>query len=587
MIYFVTKNADYYRKSIDTNLFKDIIILDDSIDSFGLYYHLLGKKKILALDTETNGLDSYKNQILLTGIGDKNNQFMFDWTVNIKSIMEHFIKYQKIALGHNLKFDIKMLKTYTGIQLKKVYDTMLAEQRLYMKAGYEWGLAPLLERYLKKHIVKDTRNEFIGANLDTFKITAKQLYYLQGDLIDLFAVRKIQQTRIKKFRMEFLIYGIEFPLITIMAEAELEGFVLNKEKWLERVNKEKERRFELECLLDEEVRRLRDFKSLHLPEQSPHDPKVLLGGSKYNNIRKHNPLYDIFNNDGTTKEDDLFGEKAKTNAYIGSKAKAKKKINNAPNNVNYLSKLDIVTIFGALGEPLITTLETFKIPQLGALGKPINLGQFSLEESFLQKYVLQKPDSIMIPFLEMKMEHSKLCTAINTFGEAFIDKINPISGKLHTNFRQCFADTGRMQSGGGKSEPDKPNFQNIPAKPEYREAFGSDEDSSIISADYSGAELMVMCSHAQDTRLLELSEQDMHSHMATKCWRNIYFYRARQLGKAFGLDARNRTDVLVKQHTEYMELAKNYTVTKEMKAIRTSFKPMTFEKKFVEKCFDF
>lgn len=575
MIYFITENHEYYSKSIDNKIFPDIKVLPIDI-GIALYYHKLGKKKMLALDTETNGLDAFMNSILLTGIGDKNNQFIFDWTVNITGIMQHFVKYNKITLGQNLKFDIKMLKVETGVQLVKVYDTMIADQRLWMKSGYTWGLDALVLRYCNKTIIKSTRNEFIGANKNTFKVNATHLYYLKGDLIDLFEIRKKQQIKIKRFNMEFLIYGIEFPLITVIAETELEGFVLDVPKWLERIETEKKRKFELECLLDEEVRRLRDFVSIHLPEQCKVDPKIILSAGKYDNVRKHNPLYDVFNTDGTTTEENLFGEPARTNSYIGSKAKLKKKINAYPNNINYLSKVDVVKIFGALGEILITTAETFKVPQLNNLGKVIELNQFSLEESFLQKLILQKPNSIMIPFLEMKMEHSKLCTALNTFGENYIDKINPVTGKLHTIIRQCDADTSRMQSGGGKKEPDKINSQNIPAKNEYRNCFGVDKDSSVLSNDYSGAELIVMCSHAQDTRLLELSEQDMHSYMATKCWRNIYEYRARQLLKIFNINPNSKTDILIEEYNKYRDLMKTYTVTKEQKAIRNSFKPMTF-----------
>lgn len=573
MIYFITENHEYYNKSIDRKIFKDIQILEPKI-GINLYNTLLSKKRILALDTETNGLDPFMNSILLTGIGDRNNQFMFDWTVNVTSILEDFIKYNKVALGHNIKFDIKMLKVETGIQLTKVYDTMIADQRIWMKSGYFWGLDQLVQRYCNKAIVKSTRNEFIGANKDSFKITANHLYYLKGDLIDLFEIRKKQVEKIKRFSMEFLIYGIEFPLITIIAETELEGFTLDKEKWLERIEKEKERKFELECLLDEEVRRLRDFVSLH--GNTKIDPKVILSSGKYDNIRKHNPIYDVFKIDGTTTEMNLFGENARTNSYIGSKAKLKKKINSSPNNINYLSKPDVVKIFAGLGEVLITTLETFKVPQLDKDGKVIAVNQFSLEEAFLNKFILQKSNSIMIPFLTMKIEYGKLCVAINTFGENYINKINPITGKLHTIIRQTDADTGRMQSGGGKKDPDKINSQNIPAKNEYRNCFGGGEGYSILSNDYSGAELIVMCSHAQDSRLLELSQQDMHSYMATKCWRNIYAYRARNLLKAFNLDIRNKSSILIEEYNKYKNLLLTYTVSKEMKDIRTSFKPMTF-----------
>jgi DNA polymerase I-like protein with 3'-5' exonuclease and polymerase domains len=571
MIYFITNNVENYKKSFN-NVFTDIIILPEK-QGKQLYYQILGKIKVQALDLEATGLDAYIAQPLLYGLGNKQHQFMFDWTINITDIIEHISKHKIITLGHNIKYDIKLIKTNTNILLTRLYDTMVCDQRLWMKSGYGWSYEELVRRYCNTVVVKSIRNEFIDVNIETFKINPSHLYYLKGDLVNLFDIRKKQRAFIKKFKMELLIYGIEFPLISIIATAELEGFVLNKEKWLNRLQKEKDRKLEIECKLDDIVRELRDFKSHHKLFKDI-DPKVILGGSKYNNSRKHNPDYDIFNADGTTTEINLFGEIASHKDITG----VKKKVNFIPNNINYNSSKDVIFIFAGLEEPLIVSgTENFEVPKLNTKLQIIGgVNRYTLNGDLLEKYLLLKPDSIMKEFIELKIEHAQLITAIGTFGESFINKLNKVTGKIHTTFRQAFAATGRLQSGGGKREPDKVNFQNIPSNPEYRQAFTVDENYSVTTADYSGAELIVMASHAQDFRLIELSNSDMHSHMATKCWRNIYNYRVGQLFKLFSKSPTYKTPTLLTEYDKNRALSKEFTVTKANKDLRTQFKPMTF-----------
>jgi DNA polymerase I-like protein with 3'-5' exonuclease and polymerase domains len=573
MIYFVTKEFLQYRKSIDTSIFKDILVLSPE-EGIDMYFENLSKHRILSLDTETTGLDAYKNEIILTGIGTKQIQFMFDHTVDITIILKHIKKYNTIILGHNLQFDIKMLLSKYKVLLTRVFDTMLAEQRIWMRSGYRFGYADLIERYLKRHIFKSVRNEFIGVDIKTFKINPSHLYYLRGDLVDLFPIRTIQQQYLKKFKMEFLVYGIEFPLISIIAKAELEGFVLDVPLWLERLKKEKESKLEIEIKMDEELRYLRDFASTN-NLFTKLDPKIALGGIKYNKPRVHNPDYDIFKPDGTTTNLNIFGEPM-THAEV---SRVKKKVVMNPNNISWNAKKEFIYIFAVLEEPLPTPLDTYKIPQLDNTGKLIGtIHQFTIEEDALLKYVLLKPNSTMIDLIKLKLEHSKLEKSINTYGENFINKINPISGKIHTSLRQCFADTGRMQSGGGKKEPEKINIQNIPAKPEYRMCFTTNTTLfSIDTADYGGAELLVMASHAQDHKLIELSHQDMHSYMATKSWKNVFAYRATQLLKLFNKNASYKTQALLDEYNKNVALFKDYFISKSNnKEKRGEFKGMTF-----------
>ena len=566
MIYFVTKNIEYYTKTIDVKLFDDIAIVTPELGKV-LYMSKLGKVKVQAIDIEANGLDPYLTQPLLYGVGTEKIQFMFDWTVEVSWLFEHIIKYNIIALGHNLKYDIKIIKAHTGNSIIKLYDTMIVDQRLWMKSGYEWSYEALVKRYCKLAIIKSVRNEFIDVNIETFKITYAHLHYLKGDLVNLFKIRKEQRRLIKKFNMELLIYGIELPLVSIIAKAELTGFTLNTESWLKRIEKEKQTKLDCEKGMDEHVL----FVGSSLMKNIP---KHLIPHSKYGLERKHNSQYDIFLSDGTTTEINLFGE----NASHRDITRVKKKVVVDPRYVNWNSSKEVVYAFAALQEPLITPIDTFKVPQLDSKGKLIGkVSDYSLGEDQLTKYKLQKPNSIMIPFIELKMKHSKLITALGTFGENFIDKINKKTGKIHTSFRQCFTTTGRFQSGGGKKEPDKYNAQNIPREPEYRKAFTVDTTKySVTTADYSGAELIVMASHAQDFELIALAADDMHSIIGTRCWRNIYGYRAKQLQKAIEGNPTLKTKALVEKYSELVEKCKTFEVTKKTKDLRDAFKPMTF-----------
>lgn len=570
MIYFVTNNKQYYQKQFDNVLFSDITVLDAE-EGKELFYKRLAKKKLLALDIEATGLDAYLSTPLLYGIGTYSIQLMFDWTVNIDYIFKHFIKYNVISLGHNLLYDFKMIRVHNKVTLEKCYDTMLAEQRLWMRSGYEFNLAAVTERYLEKARIKETRNEFVGADINKFKIQAHHLYYLKDDLIDLFGIRDKQRPIIKKFKMEFLIYGIEFPLIAGIAESELKGYVLDVDKWRERLQAEKNDMFALQCELDDDVKQLRDLKA----KDNPLVRTKLVGG-KFDNKRTYNPLYDKFKPDGTSDEFDLFGEAA---TKFGM-TKAKKKIEPYPNNTNYKSPTQVVRIFSALEEPLLNKAEIFEVPRIVNNKIDGGVNKFTLNENAFNKYILARPDSLMAPFIKKLIKVSKLDKSINTYGETFVTFINKVTGRLHTSFRQCFADTGRFQSGGGRNEPSKPNFQNIPRDKKYRNCFTTDTNKYLIcTSDYTGAELLVMASHAQDKRLLELNDQDMHSYMATKCWRAIFGRRAMEVYNKYMSGTITNESIKQKLKEEYnilVDKAKNFIVNKETGELRTLFKPMTF-----------
>ena len=90
--------------------------------------------------------------------------------------------------------------------------------------------------------------------------------------------------------------------------------------------------------------------------------------------------------------------------------------------------------------------------------------------------------------------------------------VNKITGRVHTNYMQTVAATGRLAS-------NNPNLQNIPIRtPEgrrVREAFVAPPGHVIASADYSQIELRIMAHISGDEALLRAFQDGLDVHRAT------------------------------------------------------------------------
>lgn len=93
--------------------------------------------------------------------------------------------------------------------------------------------------------------------------------------------------------------------------------------------------------------------------------------------------------------------------------------------------------------------------------------------------------------------------------------INPETGRVHTSFNQTMTATGRLSSS-------EPNLQNIPIKGEWgrriRETFVAEEESLLMSADYSQIELRILAHLSNDEGLIEAFREnvDVHSRTASE-----------------------------------------------------------------------
>jgi DNA polymerase-1 len=110
------------------------------------------------------------------------------------------------------------------------------------------------------------------------------------------------------------------------------------------------------------------------------------------------------------------------------------------------------------------------------------------------------------------LEHRGFAKLKGTYTDKLPLMVNPHTGRVHTNYAQAVAITGRLAS-------NDPNLQNIPIRtPEgrrVREAFIAPPGHHIVSADYSQIELRIMAHISGDAGLTRAFAEGMDVHRAT------------------------------------------------------------------------
>ena len=147
------------------------------------------------------------------------------------------------------------------------------------------------------------------------------------------------------------------------------------------------------------------------------------------------------------------------------------------------------------------------------LGIPITrktpTGQPRTDEDVLQELALDYPVAKLI------LDYRMLSKLKSTYTDKLPRMVNPRTGRVHTNFSQTTAVTGRLAS-------NDPNLQNIPIRSaegrRIREAFIAVPGHHLVSADYSQIELRIMAHLSQDPTLLAAfhSGEDVHRRTASE-----------------------------------------------------------------------
>jgi len=394
----------------------------------------LARSTLLAVDTENAGIDPHEWWPLLLQISDATKCYIFeayndtlDYTP-IKSLLED-PAITKVFF--QAKYDWKWLAVHWGIEVQNLFCCQVAERLLTVglpNARRRPSLADVVLKYLGIKLRKEARNAFIGRYPDIEPITEAEFRYAAADVLLLIEVFFQQVEGLKALELS-TVSALEMEVLPILADSEITGVKLDKEKWY--------------LLLAEAEARLRRYASKVFEYFEPViAQKTIFGVPTFN---------------------------------LGSQ----------PQLLNYLNKLG------------------FELPSTG--------------EEELKKYRDQHP--VFAALLEWR-GYNKIATS---YGSKFLDNICAKTGRLHCQFNQVEADTGRSSSSG-------PNLQQVlgfdPDNPEslnFRSCFVSKLGYDLITADYSQQELRILADMSGDetfckaytTLTKDGEELDVHRYTAS------------------------------------------------------------------------
>ncbi|HTH51614.1 MAG TPA: DNA polymerase [Pyrinomonadaceae bacterium] len=122
-----------------------------------------------------------------------------------------------------------------------------------------------------------------------------------------------------------------------------------------------------------------------------------------------------------------------------------------------------------------------------------------------------QPLAEQYPQVAKLLEYRGHAKATSSFGENILGFIEPTTGRIHADFRQIGAPTGRFSCSS-------PNLQQIPHETEYRSCFRAPGGRKLVVADYSQIELRILADFSEDENFINafVSGQDFHRATAAQ-----------------------------------------------------------------------
>lgn len=374
MIHLIQHSKNTTNKSYADNV--DVTMsLDDALAFLNSY-------NILALDTETDGLNVHTASLLMLQIGtEDDHQFVFDMrnmpVERFRSLLE---ASNRTFIGHNIKFDYNILKS-RKLLLNNVYDTMVVDQVLYnglydmqfIRKNRRFSLAGVYKHYFKENIDKETRQQFHQIQQEPF--TTQQIVYGAMDVVYPFRIKKMQEALIDQYELKACV-ELENKVVLALGDIEYNGFNLNRDKWLKLTG---------------------EFKKKILVTQHELDTLLLSQGTKWSNKYKLD-----------ARQADLFDPSFETQRLT---------------NVNWGSDKQVYEIL----------TKVFDLHPVDKHGKPSS-GANAIE-------LLPSSHQITTLLLNLRKEEK----AVSSFGEEYLKKFQQPSGRIHTQYNQII-ETGRISS---------------------------------------------------------------------------------------------------------------------------------------------
>lgn len=497
MIYLVSHNK---------SLFKTDKYIEATIEQA---MSVLLPLKLCQLDTETKGLDCHTKALLTIQLGNKDNQVVIDWTTltpREKQIVKNYLESDRLFLGWNLMFDLTFLYVQ-GIYPKHIWDGMIVEQLLYL--GYpaqmrEKSLKAAAWNYLNINIDKTVRGKIVNDGL-----TTEVVIYAAGDVTYIEDIKEKQDIEVEKQGMKLAV-ELECEFVKSLAYFKYCGVHLDITKWKAKMTKD-------QAKLDKAISELNAWV-VAWDKENPHNGyDIQYPELKYPKYSADYPAeVKRLIKDGYKRfpQEDLQTPDGKVDAY-------KKVIKNQFTRID--TQGDLFTGFDTEPKCVINwSSQKQVIPLFELLG--INVETFDKKTKQKKKSIeanVLKPQKNDFPIIPIFLEYQEAAKVVSTYGQNWLNAINPKTGRIHADFHSIGTDTARVSSGGGVW---KLNMQNLPHDPETRACFTSEESNAWLSADYQSQESRIIASVSKDEKMIDLFEHgcgDVHSLVAYMSYPNI------------------------------------------------------------------
>lgn len=486
MIYLVSQQKSLF----ETDEYSRISI-DDAID-------ILRPNNLIEYDSETEGLDPYTKRLLCSQYGIPNVQIVIDnTTIPIEKMRIILEDKEKTFLGWNIGFDLKFLYHHRIIPYN-VWDGMIAEKLLYL--GYpakfhSLALKEAAHNYLGIDIDKSVRGQIINQGL-----TIPVIKYAAGDVTYLKQIKDMQDVELKK---KDLVKAAEFEMhfVPVISYMEYCGAKIDEAKWKEKMARD------LQVVVTAEAK-LNRWVEDYYTENKGTIPGTVTTSTEEVPLMEEIKLLDKIPNKGQIRR--VFNREANMVKYqfdapfpyitpFVQRDLFQEVNTNAKCLVNWSSSKQVVPLFEHLGINCTT------------------VDKKSKEKKKSCDIKLIEPQKAKCSIIPLYVEYKKAKILVDTFGQKFLDKRNPVTTRIHPDYYQLGSDTGRISASN-------PSLLNLPRDEFTRACFVAEKGNKWLSCDYSGQESFLMASIANDKAMLDElvnGSGDLHSLTAKMVFTQI------------------------------------------------------------------
>lgn len=472
MIDHLKNVVEWLKNPVEPKPPKYVII--DTIEKAKTLFDKLNSVDAFSFDTETSGLDFWKDKILCCSFSWKERTGVVlpilqqyckefwkpeekEWIIDqLKKVLESNIG----KIGQNLSFDIQFLKS-NRIKLNNfVFDTMLAHHLLDENVGREGhGLDTMVLRYFPDMGKYDEElSKYLPNKNTSYAVIPNEVLwkYSAADADAEFRCYQKFKPELEKQGLMRLFNKITIPFQKVLLETEYYGVKLDIER--------------LEELKVEYKERLKKIE------------EAFRGTDAVKKVEK--ALYNRSAKKIEERFDSLKSKRLPKEEYIQKYTK--------PTSFNLRSSIHLqILLFEVLG------FESVKETKKGGI---------SVDKEVLDAFADKSPELVKLK------EHRDLSKLLSTYVIGMLERVDE-NGRIHTDYHIDGTVTGRLSSSN-------PNLQNIPRDSVIKECFITEPGYELCEIDFAQAEFKCWGHYSNDKKMIEAinSGVDVHKQMASVCF---------------------------------------------------------------------